>query len=526
MAALLLLSPEIKHMIVSYLSVKDLSSLIKSHKSFHEYQSYLLYRDALNGHAALLWAALNGYFTIAQAAVQASLEANAPISGVIDACGRTPLMLAAGGGHLTIIQLLLQSGLDANELCSYYGQSALHCAVQSGGIRTCIVLLQANANPNKTDLRGTSPLHIAARMDRPTIIDALLKHGANPDQSDDFGMSPLHEAAINNNIRAVAALLPYTADINSPSLLGFTPVTSAAMAGHPDVVVQLLAGGGDVNALDNAGSSPLHLASCHSRNAVITALSCWNAEIDMLDCYGETALHRAAQHGSLETICQLLDLGASVRSTSYSGITPLMYAAQRRCPSFVQTLLERGADADQISDEGFVAYTYASERSNIQVANLLFNHTSRFDSGTAARRHHRTMDFLNMLLACQPHLDETGKGILCLNAARSNLTDIVESVLSAVNIQAVDSFNMLAAAADNCNMELLLLLLKNGSQVNTQTPETLTAERRYIGLQVGYPAKHPEFLSSMERSSTPKMIPGLCHFSMPFGGVNCTLPSN
>lgn len=81
----------------------------------------------------------------------------------------------------------------------------------------CIIETK-RADPNATNLLGSSALLLAINNNNVTVVRKLLDANANPNVLDPRGKSVLLRAIENNNIEAVSRLLNAGADCDSASL--------------------------------------------------------------------------------------------------------------------------------------------------------------------------------------------------------------------------------------------------------------------------------------------------------------------
>lgn len=75
-----------------------------------------------------------------------------------------------------------------------YGNTALHEASKAGHYPQVILLLEAGANPNKENHKGSTSLHMFCYNADATderIATELIKHGAEVNAKDHRGLTPL-----------------------------------------------------------------------------------------------------------------------------------------------------------------------------------------------------------------------------------------------------------------------------------------------------------------------------------------------
>lgn len=200
----------------------------------------------------------------------------------------------------------------------YSGDTALHCAVASTGVKrkhVVEILLRKGAAPNEKNKELLAPLHMAADKEHLDATEALLRHGAKVNVLDGLGQTALHRSSREGQVSVCRLLLSCGADPSVVSLQGYTAAQIATEAvqklfseeqnfgtGLPpaDLEYQLLEGAkaGD---LDNVrrilGSSPSpQLVNCRD-----------------LDGRHSTPLHFAAGYNRLSVVEYLLQHGADVQ---------------------------------------------------------------------------------------------------------------------------------------------------------------------------------------------------------------------
>jgi hypothetical protein len=169
----------------------------------------------------------------------------------------TPLMIACRYGMDDIARLCLNFGAR-NDPHPDFGQTALHCAVESKSFGCVRVLLDA-ASPsgsdslitNLKDIDGNSPLHLACRAGDVRITKLLVKHGADLSLRDQHSRTSLH---------------------------------ICSYFGHKSILSYLLDSGGD-------------------------------SYLELIDSDGRTALHYAAEEGHLHAVRLLLETAANPIAT-------------------------------------------------------------------------------------------------------------------------------------------------------------------------------------------------------------------
>jgi ankyrin repeat protein len=122
---------------------------------------------------ALHNAAAQGHERIALQLLDAGADVNA-----LDWQGNTPLTLAAFAAQPKLVKLLLSRNADPNvEVAAAGGMPALCAAVYGADAGTVRLLLQAGANPSRTDAFGNTPQALAQRMRREDLVTLLQVRG-------------------------------------------------------------------------------------------------------------------------------------------------------------------------------------------------------------------------------------------------------------------------------------------------------------------------------------------------------------
>jgi len=316
--------------------------------------------------------------------------------------GQTALMWAAARGHVEVMEALIEAGADVDLRSAYVkvpevdpdkrqggfvypdippGRlSALHFAAREGQLAAVQALIDAGADLDLVDEKGSNALVLAALNGHFDVAGALLEAGADPNIKDEYGRSVLFVATDINTLDAnprpgpkilrtlrapdiVALALEKGADPNIqldtglPSWLsqgaghngllnkGATPFFRAAMSGDLAIMNLLLEAGADPNLATDiregrpggfftpqGGTTPFMAAAGlgwreaisrgREADAVTTLdmlLNQYDAEINSSNQKGETALHGAAHRGSEAITRFLLEHGADVRALTNEG---------------------------------------------------------------------------------------------------------------------------------------------------------------------------------------------------------------
>jgi len=180
---------------------------------------------------------------------------------------KTPLMKASAKGDLKAVKHLLSDGADARSRTKD-GETALYEAIEwrhSGQSNLPIVasLLSAGADPNETEIFGTSALVISLTRDHinPDVTLLLLRSGAKVSVDCPKSDSLVSLATQDSSLAVIGALLEKGAQVNCKDTHGMTALHWAALNGQVDRVALLLKSGADRSLKNSEGKTALDLAS-------------------------------------------------------------------------------------------------------------------------------------------------------------------------------------------------------------------------------------------------------------------------
>jgi len=106
---------------------------------------------------------------------------------VRNAADESPLMLAALAGDVRMCRMLIEQDADVNKT----GWTPLHYAATHGHLEVMNLLLEENAYIDAGSPNGSTPLMMAARYGTPEAVKLLLEAGADPTLVNDLGLSAL-----------------------------------------------------------------------------------------------------------------------------------------------------------------------------------------------------------------------------------------------------------------------------------------------------------------------------------------------
>ena len=315
------------------------------------------------------------------AAVRALLAHGADVRAMEPSRGQTALMWAAANRHPDVTRVLLEHGaaVDARTTtvrqlrgtgersttspagATHFdagGFTPLLFAARHGDVGSARLLLDADADVNRTAADGNSALVVAAMSGHGQLAEFLLVRGADPDASG-AGYSALHAAVLRPDPPLVRALLAQGANPNARLTKstpvprwtyqfvftarekGATPFMLAAKYLEPEIVRILATGGADPLLPMDDGTTALMAAvglglnrSTNRRSRLIApelVAAEWENEGLVLDI-----VKAAVEAGA----------AAAINETGRAGNTALHGAARNRFTTVAEFLVAQGGDLD------------------------------------------------------------------------------------------------------------------------------------------------------------------------------------
>jgi ankyrin repeat protein len=272
--------------------------------------------------------------------------------------GGTPLRGAVYWQDVEVVKLLLAHGANPNaETFSIlsnlaqkskpgYWNTVLHEAVMKGSLPIAETLLEAGADPNRTDHEGKTPLAIAKEKGFAELV-ALLQartkvQSAQPVQPSD----DVWRAASQGRLTDLQQLMAGGADVNMTDTDKATPLHMAAAAGQMPVMKWLVEHGANLNAKRRDRSTPLLLAASAGQTDVVKLLVLLRADVEAAERGGHTPFTASVVNGHLEMAEFLLRHGANPnhQTEAILNMTALMHVAGQKLLKAVEFLLAAGAD--------------------------------------------------------------------------------------------------------------------------------------------------------------------------------------
>lgn len=269
-------------------------------------------------------------------AVAAMLD-DAPLVGVLDTHGSTPLLHAALLADAAMLRLLIERGADVHA-ANHDGITALMWA--AGDADKVRLLLEKGAKANARSGLGRTPLLIAATYaGNAEVVRLLIKNGSSVTDPDMFQETALTSACKRGDAELAEILIEAGADVHAG---GRPPLDWATEEGNAETIACLLKHG--------AGDNRDHL-----NGALVTATMRGPTE----------AVRLLLEHGA--------DPNASPRVGPFGHLTPLMGAAYSATigADAVKLLLQKGADAKAKTSNGITALSLARKAGHAEIIELL-----------------------------------------------------------------------------------------------------------------------------------------------------------
>ena len=466
----------------------------------------------------------------------------------------TSLMMEAYGwrfeGAAQRVKVLLAAGADVNAqsvgtgdmallnvLRNRNGQYQQPTAMEQAGAAAWAeivkLLLDAGADPNRSDKQGDSPLPASFNMswaahfpsESEAVFKALVAAGADLNSRDRYGATILShvvvEAFVYSNggqldrAHMLRALIAAGADVNAPNKENQTPLLLAAKSGAGSVeeVFRILIGArADVNLADNGGETPLMATLTSGRYynnpqetaKLVRLLLEAKANVNAKNRAGDTALALALKAGvKVDIVGTLLSAGADVNLANGSGEPALTVAVRaHREEEVIRALLAAGARVDFTSDSGDTALIVAAKeydrrqvvgdarRAEMLVAaganvRHLNNEGESALTVMSMKAGADDLPFIRALLPAGERSRAVGypRDVDLLVAIRraggSSSADVVQELIAAgADVNATDELGrpaLLIAAGESGNPTVVRALLVAGARVNAEGKEGDTA---------------------------------------------------
>ncbi|KAJ6784767.1 hypothetical protein PWT90_05727 [Aphanocladium album] len=370
----------------------------------------------------------------------ASDEATAPeshlaIADLHNLAHATAFRWAVIRGHIDSAFELIESKVDVctlanthyyrSEFSSHIDWPCVVIAAKLGWIEILELLIEHGADVDARDPNDQTALFAAAEQDRLDCVKLLLQAGANPLLGNRHGRTPLEEAMPVGNAELAKLLLDAVALVD------------------PEFEVRgtVLSIGVHCNWAKNR-----KLMMDHAVEVAVTR----NSQPIKSQVLALSVIAKDAQ-----AMHAVLDSGVDVRLT-FHGKTPVEHAIEFNCHSLIQALLSSCPEALTASPDGVTPLQFAARQGNNEVCGLLLhrfgvdvNAPSLNDAKTTAlheavrKDHRRTVEFL---LQNRANIHQKEQG----------------------------GYTPLHAAAIDCDVRMVTLLLARGADLHALTDDNLT----------------------------------------------------
>jgi ankyrin repeat protein len=297
--------------------------------------------STMNGYSPLTFACLQNNFEY----VRSILSYPADLSGRTEE-GWTALLVASTNSSIFYDNMDHEFFKKLIEIV--YKYSKYH--PDYNPVRTVSLLLKSGADPNESNMFGTTSLMAAASMANYEIVRLLIENKTSVDLRDTEGKTALMYAVISTieelidsliHLRLVSSTVKLT-DFMTPSML---VLLKPRFEPQKELCVNvLIENGADIRAKDKKGISILIHAARTGNLNVVKNLVGHGAGIHMKSPRGITALYAAAINGHTEIADFLISEGADIDVRLNDGETPLMAAVWNGQVDMVDLLLKKGAN--------------------------------------------------------------------------------------------------------------------------------------------------------------------------------------
>ena len=383
--------------------------------------------------------------------------------------GTTPLHLAIENGSEDIIQLLLDHGANVTAV-GKYGKTPLYCAVERESTKIVEILLNCvpkiNSVLNFPDLDGSTPLQLAIRKGNEEIVNLLLQKGNSVVFSSQGKESPLHTAVLKNRGNVLKLLLKNEVDVDVTDVFGRSALQIAVEQGSPEMVKEFCNVYSKRQEKWKEGYAALCIAARNGRADIVGLLLKGGADLNAKFENYSTPLCAAAENGHTNIVKLFLANGADVNEVQNDGRSALHYAVQRKFYKVVDCLLDSGADVNQ-KFLGDSPLHFAAAAGNLKILKLLLSTGANVNAKNLS-------DATPLFIAVERNQNEI---VQCLvqNGADVNIED-QDSTIKSFNytsdcihdLRSCQGLRPLTVAVDNCNLELVKILLGFGAPADIE----------------------------------------------------------
>lgn len=296
------------------------------------------------------------------------------VNRVEKALNRTPLMIAAfsGDANVEMLGLLIQNGADVNAQRYKKLETPLYYAVTAGDIDKIRFLLDAGADINYRDYRGSDVLIDAIygeyNLDENLlpILNLLIERGASVNNFDVSEESALKNAFRKLRFDAVKLLLDAGADKKQ---LNLSELMEAVAFGSLEDVKNLLEKGTDVYHFDFCSRNPIFLSLELRDFEKAKLILPFTPSYDDCHFWWNSPLSYLIKDDDSENMQWLIEEGFEINEVDYIRQNSiLMTASEYGATNCVRVLLEAGANA--VAQNKY-RDTAISKATNVEIVKML-----------------------------------------------------------------------------------------------------------------------------------------------------------
>mmetsp|Transcript_15052 Transcript_15052/g.33127 ORF Transcript_15052/g.33127 Transcript_15052/m.33127 type:complete len:588 (+) Transcript_15052:50-1813(+) len=259
-------------------------------------------------------------------------------------------------------------------------EGGLFKAACDGKIDDLTALIEAKADLNHPDARGSTALSGAVFMKKDKVVEWLLQNSADVNLQSmvvDNKRSPVFLAAANGIAHILQQLIEAKADVNAvnDNPKAETPIYGATLGQHPKCVRKLLDAKADPSISVKDGETPVFAAVSRNNGALTELLLTSKASPETSNkSYDMSALMWASGCGFMDPLSKLIAGKVDVNACrSSDSVSALQVAVAQGVTAAVKQLLGAKADPNLGAVDGTGCLHAACEAGNIDILNKLVN---------------------------------------------------------------------------------------------------------------------------------------------------------
>jgi ankyrin repeat protein len=269
-------------------------------------------------------------------------------------------------GQADIAAMLIEKEADINRT-NNKGESLIHLAVMKNDVKFITKLLGMNVNASKQDSEGRTPLLLAVEKNKRQAAMLLIEKGQDIKSVDIKGRTILHHLASQNNASdLIKKAIEAGIDVNSKDGSEKSPIFYSVSGNRQDNYKLLVEKGASVAAVDGEGKSLLMTAADNKNASMMALLLDAGAKVDGRDRSGKNIVHivTGMKGGDAEKILtRLIQMKADINEADSSGKSPLMTAIDGKNVRMAKILIENGCEMKQQDKDGQTVLHYLASRS-------------------------------------------------------------------------------------------------------------------------------------------------------------------